>query len=180
MTALSPLAQRLIAIGLFVLFTLLAINLMVVPTSELVSRSLNRLEDANFRLARVEALRDQPTAQPGPDVPEDLLIKAPTPSLAADSLSGYIAALANANGAQLQSIAPVQATDKKTRNVEVAIALQGDQDKVLAFVSQLEGGRPLVRFKQWSLTAAAPQAGQTSTAVQLSLSATVTAAWIAQ
>lgn len=144
--------RRIIAIGMLLFLLLLAIA-AAQGLARSVGEALGGLGDARFRSARLAALAQRPPSPPGQPVPRDMLFRAPTAEAAQAELAGRIVAAAASTQVTLDAPAPLPPDPRKPALVSLSLAAAGPEQAVLSFVSQLEQGRPAIRFSRWSLTA---------------------------
>jgi Type II secretion system (T2SS), protein M subtype b len=167
---MSPLAQRILAVGILVLALLLGFQLVASPLIERMQLSREALADSRYRLHKLESLASQPEAMAGQPVEPGLLIAAPNVKIAQAQLLGQISRIASSTGASVQK---VEVLEKQALPSLVAtkIELSGNEVSIISFVGQLEGARPMMRLRDWRLQADDDNSGQ------LKLSAKVFASW---
>lgn len=202
MAQFSPLSRRIVAIGIAVLALLGLINLVIVPLYGLTTGSLSDLEDARFQRARLEAIAARPPLPRSEPVPASLYVAAPDRQRASDALIAAIGGTAAGYEVQLDSVTPIDADPGRPETVGVRFTARGEQDKILAWINDLERGSPAAYFADWSLgpgsdgaaasvspaipaaaseegapAATPPPAAAPSGQIQLMFTATATAIW---
>jgi len=184
----SPFTRRVLALGIAVLALLGLLNLVILPILGFTANRLSALEDARFRLARLEAIIARPPPERSAPVPASLYMNARSRQSATDTLISTIAASAARYEVHVDSIAPLEADPGRPKAIALSLAVRGEQDKMLAWINELERGQPAVHFATWSLgpdasggdpaplPSAAP-AQAPSGPVQLSFSGAASAIW---
>jgi hypothetical protein len=147
----SPLTRRMLALGGLVLALLVLVNLVLSPLVGLTGDSLTELDDARFRLARLEAIIARPAPPRSEPVPDSLYAAAPARQAATDRLISMINTTASGYGVQVDSIAPMDANPSRPKMIALSLVMRGEQDAMLAFINDLERGQPVVHFADWSL-----------------------------
>jgi len=151
MAQFSPLSRRIVAIGIAVLALLGLINLVIVPLYGLTAGSLSDLEDARFQRARLEAIAARPPLPRSEPVPASLYVAAPDRQRASDALIAAIGGTAAGYEIQLDSVTPTDADPARPEAIGVRFTARGEQDKILAWINDLESGSPAAYFTDWSL-----------------------------
>lgn len=151
MAQFSPLTRRIVALGIAVLALFGLINLVLAPIYSVTAGSLSGLEDARFQKARLEAIAARPPLPRSDPVPEALYMPAPDRQRASDALIAAIGASASRYEIQLDSVTPVAPEPGRLATVGAAVAARGEQDKILAWINDLELGTPAIYFPTWSL-----------------------------
>jgi hypothetical protein len=143
----SPAAQRIIALGLAML-ALVALFLIVVPFLSVLADDLGRINAQRSQLARAEAIAAMPAPRTG-RVPD------PTPSIqgassgaAAEQLSGYLAQLAARRSVTIENHPAAVTAAKSPSLLSLSIKVSGEQSAVIAFIGDVEAGKPLIRFQR--------------------------------
>lgn len=167
---ISPFAQRILAVGIFVLALLLGFQLIVSPLAERMQLSREALANSRYRLHKLQSLASQPEAIMGQPVEPGLLIAASNVKMAQAQLLGQVSRIASAAGVTVQK---VEAPDRPALPslVTAQVELLANEGSVIAFVDQLEAARPMMRLRDWRIEVADDN---TST---LKLNATLLASW---
>ena len=170
MAQFSPFTRRVVAIGILVLGLFALVNLLIVPIYGLTSGSLSDLEDARFQRARLEAIAARPPLPRSDPVPASLYLTAPDRQRAVDALIAAIGGSASRYEIQLDNVAPQPADPARPKAIALTFNARGEQDKMLAWINELEIGPPAIRFGEWSL---GQDSGEASGAPQLAATPTV-------
>lgn len=153
MAQFSPLTRRIVALGIAVLAMFGLVNLVLAPIYSVTAGSLSGLEDARFQKARLEAIAARPPLPRSDPVPQSLYLAAPDRQQATDALIAAIGASAARYGIQLDSVTPATPEPARPATVTATVAARGEQDKMLAWINDLERGAPAIYFATWSLAA---------------------------
>ena len=151
MAQFSPLTRRIVALGIAVLALLGLINLVIVPIYGLAAGSLSALEDARFQRARLEAIAARPPLPRSEPVPASLYLAAPDRQRASDALIAAIGGTAAGYEVQLDAVAPTEVDPGRPETIGVRFTARGEQDKILAWINDLERGSPAAYFADWTL-----------------------------
>jgi hypothetical protein len=151
MAQFSPFTRRVVAIGILVLGLFALVNLLIVPLYGLTAGSLSGLEDARFQRARLEAIAARPPLPRSDPVPSTLYLTAPDRQRAVDTLISAIGGSAARYEIQLDNVAPLPADPARPKAIALSFSGRGEQDRMLAWINELEIGPPAIRFGEWSL-----------------------------
>jgi len=168
---LSPFTRRLLALTILGLLMLGALNLLLLPVSGLIRSSLDDLADIRFERARLESIEARPDPVAGDAVPQDLYMHAASAKAAAAQLSSLITQTAQTAGVTVEQITEVLPDPATPRLVAAHLRVTGAEPSMMRFLNAVEGGKPLVRFVQWKLSAPQEPAGS------MQLDAHAAAAW---
>ena len=152
MAQFSPFTRRVVAIGILVLGLFALINLLIVPLYGLTSGSLSGLDDARFQRARLEAIAARPPLPRADPVPANLYLTAPDRQRAVDALIAAVGGAAARYEIQLDGVAPLPADPARPKAIGLTFSGRGDQERILAWINELEIGPPAIRFGEWTLT----------------------------
>lgn len=169
MSGFSPLTRRFLAIALVVLALLLGWTLIVQPLAGQTERSLSRLEQSRFLLARAEGLVAAPLPDAQAALPPGLAYRASDRAAATDAFSAQVAALLLGGAASVEAITPIDG--KGSTPLAMQLVVIGPEADVARFIAAAERARPIIRFADWRLEVADPAAGT------VKFSATALAAW---
>jgi hypothetical protein len=166
----SPLTQRLLAWGLLLLLLLL-LSSAIISLGQNIGGSLERLEDARYRAARMEALLERPPLRAAAPPSPTYYFEAPTYEAAAALASSAVGAAA---AVAEMSVAPVATGADPAENpnlIRLSVAAEGEEQKLLRFIAALETGSPAIRVREWRIRRA------DADPALLRLEAVVLAAW---
>jgi hypothetical protein len=169
MNGFSPLTRRIVALGIFVLLLLLAINLAGQISAGLSDR-LDALQQSRFRLARLEAVRARPAAR-AVAVSNAPTFRAASHADAAEQATAAVNAAAAVSQLQSPSISVLPQDLSNPALLQLSIAASAPEPVILAFVSELERGTPAIRLGNWSID------GGGTGAAGATLQAVALAAW---
>jgi hypothetical protein len=169
MDGLSPLTQRIVALGLLVLLLLSGLRLAV-AVAGWTTASLEALDDSRFQLAKLQAIRARAAPIPGSPIPAGAAFSAKAHGQALASAVGAIRSAAGATGVQVQA-APEPLLKDNPNLLSIRVAASGREAALLGFVAQVERSQPAIRLRSWTLARTAPQSPE------LSLKAVAVAAW---
>lgn len=151
MAQFSPLTRRVVAIGILILGLFALVNLLIVPLYGLTAGSVSDLEDARFQRARLEAIAARAPLPRSDPVPSTLYLTAPDRQRAVDALISAIGGSAARYEIQLDNVAPLPADPSRPKAIALSLSARGEQDRMLAWINELEIGPPSIRFGEWSL-----------------------------
>ena len=151
MAQFSPFTRRVVAIGILVLGLFALVNLLIVPLYGLAAGSLSELEDSRFQRARLEAIAARPPLPRSDPVPASLYLTAPDRQRAVDAMIAAIGGSASRYEIQLDNVAPIPADPARPKAIALSFSARGEQDKILAWINELEVGPPAIRFGEWAL-----------------------------
>jgi hypothetical protein len=151
MAQFSPFTRRVVAVGILVLGLFAMVNLLIVPLYGLTSGSLSDLEDARFQRARLEAIASRPPLPRADPVSPSLYLTAPDRQRAVDALISAVGGAAARYEIQLDNVAPLPADPSRPKAIALTFSARGEQDRILAWINELEVGPPAIRFGEWSL-----------------------------
>ena len=151
MAQFSPFTRRVVAIGILVLGLFGLVNLLIVPLYGLTAGSLSGLEDARFQRARLEAIAARPPLPRADPVPSTLYLTAPDRQRAVDALITAVGGSAARYEIQIDNVVPLPADPARPKAIALSFSARGEQDRILAWINELEIGPPPVRFGEWSL-----------------------------
>ena len=151
MAQFSPFTRRVVAIGILILALFALINLLIVPIYGLTAGSLSDLEDSRFQRARLEAIAARPPLPRSDPVPPSLYLTAPDRQRAVDALIAAVGGSASRYEIQLDSVGPQPADPARPKAIALTFTARGEQDRMLAWINELEVGPPAIRFGEWSL-----------------------------
>lgn len=151
MDGFSPVTRRIVAVGLLVFLALLALNLIVSPLLDWTADSLDRLAMARERKSRLLVLQDRPAIDPGETVPAALTLSAADRPAAEAKLAELLTQAASRTSITIDSVTPEQASDSKSRQIGAVVSATGTETAIISFLTDVESGSPLVRFKAWKL-----------------------------
>jgi hypothetical protein len=146
----SPLIRRTVALGILALLLIAAANLASAVVAA-VDASLAELDDARFRVARLTALASRPPTPAGAAVPADLFVRAPTREAAQAEFLDIVSAAAARAQLPLEAVQPETPDPVNRKAVRASVRASGPETSVLAFIAQLEQGRPAVRLARWRI-----------------------------
>ena len=153
MAQFSPLTRRIVALGIAVLALFGLVNLVLAPIYSITAGSLSGLEDARFQKARLESIAARPPLPRSDPVPQEFYLGAPDRQSASDALIAAIGASAARYEIQIDSVTPESPEPGRAATVSATVVARGEQDKMLAWINDLERGTPAVYFASWSLAA---------------------------
>jgi len=159
--SLSPFSRRLIALALLGLAILSALNLVIIPLLTLAGARLDRLEDARFRRARLEALDARPAQPRGDPVPPNAYFRANDASAAGAMLAAVVNGAAARTEVTIERAAPLPAQPARPLTLVVDLAASGPELTLVAFVSEIERGNPVIRLDRWRLVSPDAPGGPT-------------------
>lgn len=172
---LSPLAQRLVAIGLLILLVVSVISFVIIPYCQLTAAALATLADTRFELARLEAVNLQVPMAPSSRVPPSAFLVARDPAHAVAALTGLISTTAARSSVQVaigaSALSPSSPDTQTVPLVVVAVEASGSEAAMLRFVADLEAGPPQVFATGWRIERS------DATPSVLKFKATIAAAW---
>lgn len=157
LTSLSPMVQRVVAIGLVLLSVLLIIEWCVLPLTQMTATALDNLNDARFEKARVDALAAQPEPEPMPVLDASLLIAPLEGTDSFQQLSNIITASAQSAGVNTINVQP--SITEETRTLNANVILEGPVNGIQQTLSTLEQSTPIIRFSSWQFEALTEQPG---------------------
>jgi len=147
----SPAAQRLIAVSLLVLLLLVLLLFVLVPLGTGISNNLRRLDAQRSEQARAEAILALPPPRQGRALDPQGWIHAPDGQAAARSLAALVTGIGARRGVQVtMNGSAVPATGAPVL-LTLPFTARGEQAAVLAFIGDIEAGKPLLRFRQLGL-----------------------------
>lgn len=174
---LSPTAHRLLAVGIAVALLLGAINLILIPIASAVRSSLSDMEDARFRLSRLEAILQRPAPAAGEPIPPSLYIRAATKRQATEQMAETIKQAAHRNQIEVETLSVASPGKGRERIIDVPLAVRGPQERLIPFITEIERGQPQMRWSGWALTIEDAPPGDAASTVRLRLSGTASAVW---
>lgn len=151
MAQFSPFTRRVVAIGILVLGLFALVNLLIVPLYGLTAGSLSELEDSRFQRARLEAIAARPPLPRSDPVPPSLYLTAPDRQRAVDAMIAAIGGSASRYEIHLDNVAPLPPDPARPKAIALSFSARGEQDKILAWINELEVGPPAIRFGEWTL-----------------------------
>lgn len=151
METLSPFSRRLIALALLGLAIVSALNLIVVPLITLAGDKLDRLEDARFRRAKLEALNARPLPPRGDPVPPNVYFRANDAAAAGAMLLAVVNGAAARTQVTIERTALLPATPPRPLMLTADIAVTGPEVALVTFIGEIERGDPLIRLDRWRL-----------------------------
>lgn len=163
MELLSPLARRLIALGL-ALLTLLGVSRLIVgPLVDATRAALDKLAMTRMALVRVEAIAAAPAPPVIAPFPRTAAIVAPSAVAAREQLAGYAAAQAATRALRITLHDLSKTQIKAPAPIEIQLTVTGPRDAVLTWISKLETGAPAIRFAHYELSSAGMPTGSAPT-----------------
>lgn len=155
---LSPFTRKLLALGLLLLAMLLGVNLLtgLIGTT---GASVGALEDARFRLARLDALKAAPPPPKIEPLPRSSYFRAADAEAASELLVAAIQAASQSAQMPLEGATPLPADTGNGLLLRASISGAGPEAAVLGFVAALEREEPAVRLASWSVRQVDEQAG---------------------
>lgn len=155
---LSPFIRKVLALGLLIAALLLGINLLtgVIGTT---GASVGALEDARFRLARLDALKAAPPPPKVAPLPRSSYFRAADAEAASGLLVAAIHAAAQSAEMPLEGVAPLPSDAANRLLLRASVSGAGPEAAVLGFVAALERQEPAVRLANWTVSQAEEQAG---------------------
>jgi hypothetical protein len=121
------------------------VNLLIVPLYGLTLASLSDLEDARFQRARLEAIASRPPLPRAYPVSPLLYLTAPDRQRAVDGLISAVGGAAARYEIQLENVAPLPADPARPKAIALSFSARGEQDRILAWINELEVGPPAIR-----------------------------------
>jgi len=166
---MSPLTRKIVAVGLLVLLPLLAFQYVIGPLVGGIAGQRDELAALRTREARLRATihRRLPKAS---SVGPAQSVSAVNEAQATQRLQAMLAGDAAVAGATLQ-LGPPCAPQAPPESLCVQIAVSGSEASVSHFLSLVEHGVPIIRFRVWQL-ASGPGGDN-----QLHLTSRALAAW---
>jgi type II secretory pathway component PulM len=150
---MSPPARRIIALCILILLALFAAVGIVAPLARALSETSERLGEARFQLARLEALAQRPVPNPGRKLPSGLFLRAANPTLASSAFDALLNASAGRNGIAITGV-NITPDGPSGKRLQASFSASGPEVNVIRFIQELEQGQPLVRFRTWRLAPA--------------------------
>jgi len=160
MEQFSPLTRRFLAIALLLLAVLVLLQVIILPVASGLQQSLSGLKDSRFERARLEALAARPVLDRRAPVDPAMLIRATTRDQAAQLLVGRLSQIIVAAGPLLRTETLTAEAVASPQIASASVKLVGPETAVTRFIASAEGGRPLVRFRDWRLEPVSDQPGQ--------------------
>lgn len=152
MEMLSPLSRRIIAVALLLLVIISFTNLIAVPLWQWTAQSLQNLEVARQREARMmQTVSAAPPAK-GEAVPAKLLIVAPTRDAAVTQLTSLLSEAAAGQELSVENIGPGPVSGDAGR-ISVDLAASGSEVALVKMLSDVETDAPAIRFESWAIIA---------------------------
>jgi type IV secretory pathway VirB2 component (pilin) len=159
MAQFSPFTRKLVALALLFFSLLGMMTMLILPLSHSLEARLSGLADARFRLAKLEAVAARPELPNAIPPPPGLTISASDAPQACEALRALIASQALRFQVQLESATPAPQIGPQHQVTGLTVALRGPEAQILAFISALETGQPLLRFGTWHLAREGANAG---------------------
>jgi len=166
---MSPLTRRIVAVGLLVLAILLIVQYVIAPLAGGISGQRDELAALRIREARLRATIRRPLPKASSLGPAQV-VEARNETQATQRLQALLAGDAAVAGATLQ-LGPPCTPPASPGSLCAQIAVSGKEASVSHFLSQVEHGNPVIRFRVWQLTS-----GQGDDS-QLCLTGRALAAW---
>jgi len=166
---MSPLTRKIVAVGLLVLAVLLVLQYVIAPLIGGIAGQRDELAGLRIREARLRATihRSLPKAS---SVGATQVVAVLNEAQATQRLQALLAGDAAVAGATLQ-LGPPCTPPAPPGSLCVQIAVSGGEASVDHFLSRVEHGVPVIRFRVWQLTSG--QGGDS----QLHLTGRALAAW---
>lgn len=164
-----PFVRRGLALAL--LMGLLAALLLyaVMPIVSWMRNAVEDLQNARFQQARLEAMLDRDPPPRADHVPPNMVIVAPHDTAAQQALQQHLGKLSATHAVTMVASEPVAAPADEP-SVRVRFTVTGEESALRGFLSDVEGGRPVVWLRSWRL-----QGGEQAT--ELRFEGTAVAAW---
>ena len=83
--------------------------------------------------------------------PANLYLTAPDRQRAVDALISTVGGSAARYEIQLDGVAPLPDDPARPKAIALQFSARGEQDRILAWINELEAGPPAIRFGEWSL-----------------------------
>lgn len=147
----SPTAQRLIAVSLLLLLLLVLLLFVLVPLGTGISENLQRLDAQRSEQARAEAILALPAPRQGRALDPQGWIHAADGPTAARSLAALVTGIGARRGVQVTMNGSAAPAIGAPVLLTLPFTARGEQAAVLAFIGDIEAGKPLLRFRQLSL-----------------------------
>lgn len=147
----SPGAQRLIAVALLVLLLLVLLLFVIVPLGTGITDNLRRLDAQRSEQARAEAILALPPPRQGRALDPQGWIHAADGQSAARSLAALVTGIGGRRGVQVTVNGGAAPATGAPVLLTLPFTARGEQAAVLAFIGDIEAGKPLLRFRQLSL-----------------------------
>jgi len=149
----SPLTRKFIAVAILFLVVMFCVNLVILPTIGLVGEQLDRLAEARFQRARLEAIQERPLPATGDPIPADLYIRAKSAEAGQNALLATLNELASGNAVSLEQANAVPVDTATSQRVTVDLSVSGPELALASFINGLEAHRPMIRFVSWKIMA---------------------------
>ena len=147
----SPPAQRIIALGLLLFLVLAVLLFVLLPLATGISENLGLLDRQRDELASAEAIVASPAPRQGLALDPVNWISAADGLVASRALAASLTGLAARRGVELTVNADAAPAVRPPVLLSMPFTARGEQAAVLAFIGDVESGRPLLRFRQLSL-----------------------------
>lgn len=169
--SLSQLSRRVIALALLFVVVVTALNLVILPTANWVTDTLDALTDARFRHGHLAAEAAQLPLPSGDRVAPDCCLGGSMPGAQA-TLLGLINGAASNSKVTFERATPVPTSTPDM--VVFDIVASAPDAAMMRFIDQLERGTPIVRLTRWQLDSPDTPHGP------VRLEARIAAAWRSQ
>jgi len=147
----TPLIQRVIAIALLVLALLVAVLFILVPMTVGISDNLDRLRRQREDQAEYEAILAMPAPRQGRVVEPGLWVTAPGARAATEAMGAFLTGLAAQRSITLTITGTEVPAARAPAQMSISFTTTGEQSAILAFIADIEGGKPLLRLRRVSL-----------------------------
>jgi len=171
MTEMSPFVRRFAALAILVLLVMGSIEIVAWPLLRSAWQNLDELRALRLERAQLEQTDARPLLRAGDPVPADLYLHATAAAQALSQLSELVRSRAQTSTLTLNGTTPVASASADLHSVALDVRLTGKEGDVISFLNVIEGGRPLIRLSQWSLSTTDPAHDQ------VQLSARLVTAW---
>jgi hypothetical protein len=147
----SPPAQRVIAVSLLILLLMVMLLFILVPLGTGIAENLRLLDAQRSEQARAEAILALPLPRQGRILEADSWVHAPDGATAMRNLAALITGMGARRGVQVTMNAGAAPATGAPVLLTLPLTARGEQAALLAFIGDIEAGRPLLRFRQLSL-----------------------------
>ena len=156
MTELSPFVRKFAALTILAFLIMGSIELIAWPLLSGAWQNLDELRALRLERAQLEQTDARPMLKAGDAVPANLYLRATNSALAMSQLTNLVNNLARSSKLALNQMNAVPEDSAQARIVALDVRLAGKEEDVIGFLNTLEGGQPLIRLSQWSLSATDP------------------------
>jgi len=156
MTELSPFVRKFAALTLLAFLVMGSIELIAWPLLSGAWQNVDELRALRLERAQLEQTDARPMLKAGDAVPANLYLHTTSSALAMNQLTSLVNNAARSSKLAINQINAVPDDAAQPRIVALDVRLAGKEEDVIGFLNRLEGGEPLIRLSQWSLSATDP------------------------